>query len=160
MKIRGILVLALSIVALSFAGAQAFSLYDGAGHKLGTFVYENTVYVSAWKKLVWFDTYPESPYFGNISRQSIYFTETGCTGDAYIQSNWLPEYVFQNGTELWTGSKTNSPALSISMKSTSDQAGNCSDYTASWNYGWRLEPYVPKKMPFTLPLTFPLSVGP
>jgi hypothetical protein len=159
MKIIKILILVVSMIALSFAGAQAFSLYDGSGHKLGTFVYENTVYVPSWKKIVYFDTYPNSPYFGYISHQQIYFTGTDCTGDAYIQSYWLTEYVFQNGTELWTGSDTNSPALSISIKSTSNPAGGCSDNTASWDYGWRLEPYVPKKMPFTLPLTFPLKVG-
>lgn len=159
MKIIKIFILALSMVALSFAGAQAFSLYDGSGQKLGTFVYENTVYVPSWKKIVWFDTTPTSPYFGDIAHTQISFTGTECTGNAYTQSQWLTEYVFQNGTELWTGSDTNSPALSVSIKSTSNPAGVCSANTASWDYGWRVEPYVPKNMPFTLPLTFPLKVG-
>jgi hypothetical protein len=160
MKIIKILILVLSMVALSFAGAQAFSLYDGSGHKLGTFVYENTVYVSSWKKIVWFNTDPTSPYFGNIYREPIYFTGTNCTGDAYVQYYWLSEYVFQNGTELWTGSNTNSFVSSLSIQSKSDEAGNCSANVATWSYGWPVEPFTSKKMPFKLPITFPLSVGP
>jgi len=160
MKVVKILILVLSMVALSFAGAQAFSLYDGSGHKLGTFVYENTVYVPSWKKLVWFDTNPTSSHFGNITHQSIYFTETGCNGDAYIGSFWLTEYVLQNGNEYWTGSKTNTPALSLSIKSALDTEGDCFVFVQDLSSGWKMEPFVPKKIPFTLPLTFPLSVGP